>query len=229
MSTQTKAPGRATRGFETGTEVTASLVSSIMPQTDDYKKLVDPGVVAVWKSDYFNADEEHLLAARHEWQWALTLACVDDRYPPDINRNSAVLAASVIQAIDEVMLWRRRRGVSKPASDLGWPKDWITDLKSRIRLEDHVAQHVQLTRRGRALMATCPFHHPDKTPSLAVWPDTQRFRCFGCGVNGDVIAWEQAMHQLTFREAVGYLAAIAGVDLPESKQSPRQRGALRVA
>lgn len=85
-----------------------------------------------------------------------------------------------------------------------------------------------LTRYGIAVqgtgahrMARCPFHD-DKRPSLGVFLDTNRFFCFGCGANGDVIDLVQRVEAVGFREAVRRLApaqAPAGV-LVGPPQSP---------
>jgi putative DNA primase/helicase len=52
-------------------------------------------------------------------------------------------------------------------------------------------------------MALCPFH-AERTPSFCVYED--HFHCFGCGACGDLIDWLMRTRQLTFGEAVRYLA-----------------------
>jgi DNA primase len=56
-------------------------------------------------------------------------------------------------------------------------------------------------QRGRDYWLSCPFHS-DKTPSLKVNPDRQSFHCFSCNEGGDVIAFIQKFHNLTFKEAL---------------------------
>ncbi|MBU0491668.1 MAG: toprim domain-containing protein [Chloroflexi bacterium] len=65
-------------------------------------------------------------------------------------------------------------------------------------------QGVALRQRGRTLIGCCPFHD-DHTPSLVIWTDTKRFKCFGCGAGGDVIDFVRRAQQCDFRTAVAWL------------------------
>lgn len=85
------------------------------------------------------------------------------------------------------------------------PSD-ITRLKQAVPIEEIVGRYVALHRSGRALMARCCFHE-DHVPSLAVFPDTRSFYCFGCQKHGDVFTFLMEMEHLTFREAVDVLKA----------------------
>ena len=60
---------------------------------------------------------------------------------------------------------------------------------------------VELRRAGRHLAGRCPFHE-DRSPSLAVYPESARFHCFGCGASGDVIDFVRRASGLGFREAL---------------------------
>ena len=189
---------------------------------------VDLDTVAVWKSELGLHSDEELAAAESDWRYILDLAEVDDEYPDHVNENSGVNAASALAAIDAIRAQRARYGIAKPSSSLGWPREFLDEVKGSVRLEGLIQQHIALHKRGASYAGRCPFHN-DKSPSLIVWPDSQRWRCFGCGMAGDAITWEQAISRLEFKEAVFYLAAIGNVDVPDSKRSPRQKGALRVA
>ncbi len=57
---------------------------------------------------------------------------------------------------------------------------------------------------NRNNMVQCPLHD-DETPSFKVFPDSQKFHCFGCGKNGDVISFIQELKGVGFREALRYL------------------------
>lgn len=60
--------------------------------------------------------------------------------------------------------------------------------------------------RSARLWWSCPFHE-DPNPSLCVEPGSQRFRCFGCGVQGDAIDFVRRLDpSLSFFGAVGVLA-----------------------
>lgn len=55
------------------------------------------------------------------------------------------------------------------------------------------------------LMIKCPFH-PDKTPSLKIYPKTRTWNCFGCGARGSPLDFVMQFHHLGFKEAVEYLS-----------------------
>jgi DNA primase len=73
---------------------------------------------------------------------------------------------------------------------------------------------VRLTRAGREHKACCPFHH-EKTPSFTVNDDKGFYHCFGCGAHGDVIRFLMEHDKMGFLDAVGALAAIAGLEVPK--------------
>ena len=77
----------------------------------------------------------------------------------------------------------------------------IERVKQRSRIEEVIARHgVRLHRTGDRFTGRCPFHE-DRTPSLAVYPRTQSFYCFGCGASGDVIDFVRRTEGVCFREA----------------------------
>ena len=63
------------------------------------------------------------------------------------------------------------------------PHEYIEELTRRTDIVELVGGYVQLKRKGRLYGGLCPFHS-EKTPSFYVYPDTQSFYCFGCGVGG---------------------------------------------
>ena len=80
------------------------------------------------------------------------------------------------------------------------------------------AEHygVNVNRNG---MACCPFHQ-DKNPSMKIYK--QRFHCFGCQADGDVIDFTSRLYGLSAKEAAEKLAADFGVSYENrSRTSPR--------
>ena len=74
---------------------------------------------------------------------------------------------------------------------------------------------MQLTKRsGSNLFGLCPFHS-EKTPSFSVAPDKQIYHCFGCGKGGSVIGFIMEIENLSFPDAVAFLARRAGMPMPE--------------
>jgi DNA primase len=63
---------------------------------------------------------------------------------------------------------------------------------------------LELRKSGRVYRGCCPFHE-DKTPSFAVYEDSNRFVCFGCGEKGDAIDFIMKLRNFSFKEALSYL------------------------
>lgn len=105
----------------------------------------------------------------------------------------------------------------------------ITDEdKERVRRATDffqlVSETVELRRRGSDWWGCCPFHH-EKTPSFHINPSTGLWKCFGCGLGGDVYDYVMHRENLEFLDAVRFLADRAGIELVES--SGGQRGPRR--
>jgi len=71
-----------------------------------------------------------------------------------------------------------------------------------VPIEDII--DIPLKRQGKILVGHCPFHE-DKHPSFVVYPDSNRYHCFGCGQSGSVIDYVMQRYNLTFKEAVRWL------------------------
>lgn len=96
---------------------------------------------------------------------------------------------------------------------------FVDELRSRLSLADIVGKRVKLTSKGREHTGLCPFHN-EKTPSFTVNEDKGFYHCFGCGAHGDMIKFVMDTEKMPFREAVEYLANLAGIPMP--KASPKQ-------
>jgi len=90
----------------------------------------------------------------------------------------------------------------------------VDEIKTKIDLVELVSEHVNLKRSGRSYTGFCPFHPNVRTPSFVVFPDSQRWHCFGaCGEGGDVFNYVMKREGLDFRTALEELARRAGVEL----------------
>lgn len=94
------------------------------------------------------------------------------------------------------------------------PDSYLQELRARADIEQLIAPYVNLRRSGRLLMGLCPFHN-EKTPSFAVYPDSNSFYCFGCGAGGDAVSFLMRMERLDYVEAVKALSQRLGMQLPE--------------
>lgn len=75
---------------------------------------------------------------------------------------------------------------------------------------------------NRNNFATCPLHD-DKSPSFKVFPDSQKFHCFGCGTHGDVIDFIMQYRGISFKESLAYLG-IEGKPTPEMLERRARSG-----
>ncbi len=91
-------------------------------------------------------------------------------------------------------------------------EDDLERVRSTVSIADVIQQYVALKRVGRNWVGLCPFHG-ERTPSFNVREETGRYRCFGCGVAGDVFTFVQEIEHVDFVTAVEQLAAKAGIQL----------------
>jgi len=96
------------------------------------------------------------------------------------------------------------------------PEDKVDAILQATDLIDLISRYLPLTRSGSTFKACCPFHE-EKTPSFHVWPETQTWRCFGCGRGGSAFQFLMERERLTFPEAVTTLARDAGIELGVSE------------
>jgi DNA primase len=94
------------------------------------------------------------------------------------------------------------------------PNEVINQVIDRSDIVETIGNYTALKKAGRNFKALCPFHH-EKSPSFVVNPDKQIFHCFGCGVGGNVLGFIMRQEHMEFPEAVRFLAARAGVTVPE--------------
>ncbi|MCC6904733.1 MAG: DNA primase [Anaerolineae bacterium] len=97
------------------------------------------------------------------------------------------------------------------------------DIKARLDLVEFINQYTPLKKAGRNYKGLCPFHG-EKTPSFIVFPESQNWRCFGCGRGGDLFNFVMEREGWGFTEALRYLAGLAGVELrPLTPQQANER------
>ena len=83
--------------------------------------------------------------------------------------------------------------------------DFKDKIKEQISIVDVASLYVSLKPAGKNFKALCPFHS-EKTPSFFVMPDKNTFSCFGCHRFGDIFTMVQEMENVTFVEAMHFLA-----------------------
>jgi DNA primase len=104
------------------------------------------------------------------------------------------------------------------------PASFTDELRARTPLPAVVGRRVRLARSGKQWKGCCPFHG-EKSPSFFVWED--HYHCYGCGAHGDAISFVMQSQGLSFMEAIGQLAAEAGLEVPkptpEAAEAERRR------
>ena len=111
---------------------------------------------------------------------------------------------------------------------MAFPQNFMDELIARNDIVDVVSSYVQLSRKGANLFGLCPFHS-EKTGSFSVSPDKQIYYCFGCKRGGGVINFIMEEENLTFPDAVRFLAKRAGMEIPEEdgdQEAGRRRARL---
>jgi len=97
----------------------------------------------------------------------------------------------------------------------------LDEIRARSDIVEVVSQYVALKRTGKNFKGLCPFH-AEKTPSFTVNPSLQRWRCFGCGLYGDVFDFIMRIENVTFVEAARVLAERLGLEFHTSGSASDQ-------
>ncbi len=92
-------------------------------------------------------------------------------------------------------------------------------IKEHISIVDVASLYVSLKPAGKNFKALCPFH-TEKTPSFFVMPEKNSFSCFGCHKFGDIFTMVQEMENITFVEAMHFLAEKFNIPLEKSRFNP---------
>jgi DNA primase len=100
-------------------------------------------------------------------------------------------------------------------------KEDIDKIFDAVRIEEVVADHVSLKKRGVNLIGCCPFHN-EKTPSFYVSPVKGIYKCFGCGKGGHAVNFLMELEKLTYPDALRALAKKYNIEIIEKELSPEE-------
>ena len=108
------------------------------------------------------------------------------------------------------------------------PQDTVNRILDTAQIVDVVGDFVTLKKRGSNYQACCPFHN-EKTPSFSVSPSKGIYKCFGCGKSGTAVGFVMEHENMTYVEALKYLAKKYNIEVVEAELSAdelakRQRG-----
>ena len=111
---------------------------------------------------------------------------------------------------------------------MAFPETFLEELSGRNDIADVVGSYVQLTKRsGANQFGLCPFHS-EKTPSFSINTEKQIYHCFGCGKGGSVINFIMEIENLSFPDAVQFLARRAGMEVPEDGRDENRGRRARI-
>ena len=88
----------------------------------------------------------------------------------------------------------------------------INEIRSSVNIVDIISNYIPLTNKGKNYFGICPFHD-DHSPSMSVSPERQMFKCFTCGVGGNVFTFVSKYDDISFIEAVKKVAEYANIPL----------------
>lgn len=107
------------------------------------------------------------------------------------------------------------------------PPGFLDELRARVPISQVVGRrvtwHARKSNPARGdLWACCPFHE-EKSPSFHVDDRKGFYKCFGCGASGDAVSFLRERDGMSFIEAVGELARMAGLPMPEENPQAAAR------
>jgi len=102
------------------------------------------------------------------------------------------------------------------------PNQTVEEIFNRARIEEVVGDFLTLKKRGVNLLGLCPFHN-EKTPSFTVSPVKNIFKCFGCGRAGTPVGFIMEHENLSYVEALRYLAAKYNITIVEKVYTDQEK------
>ena len=101
------------------------------------------------------------------------------------------------------------------------PQDTVNKILDAAQIVDVVQDFVSLKRRGANYVACCPFHN-EKTPSFYVSPSKGIYKCFGCGKSGTAVGFVMEHENLSYVEALKFLARKYGIEVVEKEETAEE-------
>jgi DNA primase len=98
------------------------------------------------------------------------------------------------------------------------PQEKIEEIKNANDIVEVAGNYLSMKRAGSNFKALCPFHS-EKTPSFVISPQKQIYHCFGCNEGGNVFSFIQKEENLSFIEAVKFLAKRANIEIKDEYSS----------
>jgi len=91
-----------------------------------------------------------------------------------------------------------------------YPKEYLDEIKLRLKVSQVVGKSVQLKKRGKEFIGLSPFKN-EKSPSFTINDEKEFYHCFSTGEHGNIFDFAMKTKAIGFGEAVRSLAAEAGM------------------
>ncbi len=101
------------------------------------------------------------------------------------------------------------------------PQDTVNRILDAAQIVDVVGDFVTLKKRGANHIACCPFHN-EKTPSFSVSASKGIYKCFGCGKSGTAVGFVMEHENMSYTEALKYLAKKYHIEVVEKEESAEE-------
>lgn len=101
-------------------------------------------------------------------------------------------------------------------------KATVDRIFAAANIVDVISDFVTLKKKGVNYQACCPFHN-EKTPSFVVSPSKGVFKCFGCGKGGNAVTFVMEHENMTYPEALKYVAKKYGIEINERELLPGEQ------
>lgn len=92
----------------------------------------------------------------------------------------------------------------------------INEIRSKIDIVDLISEYIPLVQKGKNYFGVCPFHN-DTNPSMSVSREKQIYKCFSCGASGNIFTFVSEYENISFKEALHFLAEKVGYKLDNIK------------
>ncbi len=100
----------------------------------------------------------------------------------------------------------------------------IDRIMDAANIVDVISDFVSLRKKGTSYKGLCPFHD-DSTPSFSVSPAKGVYKCFACGKAGNVVNFIMEHEQMTYPDALKWLANKYHIEVKEKELTPEEKAA----
>ncbi len=101
-------------------------------------------------------------------------------------------------------------------------RETVDKIMDAVNIVEVVGEFVNLRKAGVNYKGLCPFHD-DKTPSFMVSPARQICKCFACGEGGNAVNFLMKHEQITYPEALRWLAKKYNIEIQERELSDDEK------